>query len=199
VPRQILHQFAVAKAPNFDVLVPTTRDDDRVRVARREFDAAGPDGVVTLGHDELAFSEGVPEADGPVARRRDDLSVIRREGDAENIFGVSNERARRAAGLEIPESQSSIPGGRKSEKTVRRDDDILNEMRVPNQRFLGIAVVEVFVSQIPNEKGFIPRRRNEQIRVFGSGGKGSDPPVVSLQDATKNQMTLSRRHPSSFV
>jgi len=104
-----LDQFAVTKAPNFDVLVPTTRDDDRVCIARGEFDAARPDGVVPFGHDEFAFAEGVPQADGTVARRGDDLSVISREGDAENIFGVSDEGARGGAGMKIPESQSRIP------------------------------------------------------------------------------------------
>lgn len=37
----------------------------------------------------LAHSQGVPQFDSLVSRSRDNLSVVSREGDAENIVGVS--------------------------------------------------------------------------------------------------------------
>ena len=41
----------------------------------------------------LALSKSVPQLDGLVAGSRDDLSVVSREGDRENVLGVGNELA----------------------------------------------------------------------------------------------------------
>jgi len=106
---QILDQLAVSQAPDLNKFVPSARDDDGVVVAGREFDAAGPEGVVPLGDGELALSEGVPQADGSVPRGRNDLSVVGGESDAEDLFGVALEAASGGSGLEIPQAEVVVP------------------------------------------------------------------------------------------
>jgi hypothetical protein len=54
--------------------------------------------VALLGDCVLAVSKGVPELDRSVSRSRDDLPVVRREGNGENVVGVSNETAGSDAG-----------------------------------------------------------------------------------------------------
>ena len=58
-----------------DILVPTARNDDGVRVVRREPDAGHPVGVAFLLDGVLALGKGVPELDGPVTGARDDLKM----------------------------------------------------------------------------------------------------------------------------
>jgi hypothetical protein len=47
---------------------------------------------------ELAVAESIPELDGAVARSRDDLTVVGREGDGEDIVGVADKRTGGCAG-----------------------------------------------------------------------------------------------------
>ena len=51
---------------------------------------------------ELAFSQGVPELDGPVSRTRDDLSVVGREGDGQDVGSVTNESSSGETSVEVP-------------------------------------------------------------------------------------------------
>jgi len=152
---QILDQLAVSQAPDLNKLVPSTRDDDRVAAAGREFDAAGPEAVVALGDGEFALSEGVPQADGSVSGGRNDLSVVGGEGDAEDLFGVALETAGGGAGLKVPQTETVVPRSGESKKSIRRDDHVLHEVRVTAQRFARITVVSVFVSQIPDKNSFV--------------------------------------------
>lgn len=76
-----------------DKLVPTSGDDDRVLGVRAEANAGNPLGVTLIGDCELAVSQGVPELDGPVAGAGNDLAVVGREGDGQNIVGVADEAA----------------------------------------------------------------------------------------------------------
>jgi len=191
---QILDQLAVSQAPDLNKFVPSARDDDGVVVAGREFDAAGPKGVVSLRDCELALSEGVPQADGSVSRGRDDLSVIGGEGDAEDFFGMALEAASGSSGLEIPQAEAVIPRSRESEESIGRDDDILNEVSMTNQRFARISVVSVFVSQVPNDKSLISCSGDQKIRVFGGGCDGSHPTSVSSQDTSKVENLGVRSH-----
>lgn len=155
VTSQILDQLAVSQAPDLDLFVPSTRHNDGVGVARREFDARRPEGVVLLGDGEFALSKGVPKTDGAVSRGRDDLTVVGREGNREDFFGVALETTSCGSGLEIPQTESVIPRGREGEQSVRGDNNILNEVRVSGQGFTRISVVSLFVSQIPNENASV--------------------------------------------
>lgn len=66
--------------------------------------------MTLLSDGELAVAESVPELDGSVARSRDNLSVVCREGNRENIIGVANESTGGGTGGELPETEGLVPG-----------------------------------------------------------------------------------------
>ncbi len=71
---------------------------------------------------ELAVAEGIPQLDGAVARARDDLTVVGREGHGEDIVSVADEGTGSCAGREFPETEGLVPGGGESVGTVGGDD-----------------------------------------------------------------------------
>ena len=68
-----------------DELVPTSGDDDRVLRVRGESHAGDPLSVALVSDGVLAVAEGVPELDGAVTGAGDDLAVVGREADAQNV------------------------------------------------------------------------------------------------------------------
>ena len=109
-------------ATNLDELVPASGDDDGVLGVGGEADAGDPVGVALVGDGVLAVTEGVPQLDGAVAGSGDDLAVVGREGDGQNIVGVADKAAGGLAGRELPQAESLVPGGGKGVGTVRGDD-----------------------------------------------------------------------------
>jgi hypothetical protein len=109
-------------ATNLDELVPASGDDDGVLGVGGEADAGDPVGVALVGDGVLAVTEGVPQLDGAVAGSRDDLAVVGREGDGQNIVGVADKAAGGLAGRELPQAESLVPGRGKGVGTVRGDD-----------------------------------------------------------------------------
>lgn len=100
--------------------------------------------MTTLSDVELALSKSVPQLDGLVARTRDDLSVVSRERDREDIVGVADEATGGSTSVQIPKTDSLIPRSRQSELTIRRDGKILDKMVVTEKRLAGNAIV-VFI------------------------------------------------------
>lgn len=78
--------------------------------------------MALLSDGELAVTKGVPELDGSVAGAGDNLAVVGREGDGENIAGVAAEDTGGVASRKFPQAQSLVPRGRQSIGTVRRDN-----------------------------------------------------------------------------
>jgi len=191
---QVLNQLAVSQAPNLDLFVPSTRHNNRVGVAGREFDTAGPESVVLLGDGEFALTKSVPQTDGTVSRSRNDLTVVGRESDAEDFFGVSLEAAGCGSGLEIPQTEGVVPRSGQSKKSIGRDDNILDEVRVTGQGFARITVVSVFVSQVPNEERSISGSSDEEIGIFGSRRDRGDPSVVGPHDASEGESFVYASH-----
>ena len=58
----------------------------------------------------FALSQSIPEFDSLVARTRDDLPVISTEADGQDIGGVADEATGRGAGVQIPKTESVVPG-----------------------------------------------------------------------------------------
>jgi hypothetical protein len=89
VADEVRSQAAVSEVPDLDELVPSTRNNHWVAGVGREAHAANPllvrafafavDGV-------LALTESVPQLERLVARARDDLTVVGREGNAHDIL-----------------------------------------------------------------------------------------------------------------
>lgn len=110
------------RVAHLDELVPSGRDDDRVLGVRAEADAGDPVLVTLLGDRELAVTKSVPQLDGAVAGSRNDLSVVGRERDRQNIVGVSNKTAGGGSGSKLPQAEGLVPGGGESVGTIRRDN-----------------------------------------------------------------------------
>jgi len=100
---------ARAELPDLHELVPSTADNNGVLGVRAESHARNPVLVSLLGDGELAVTEGVPELDCAVARSRNDLSVVGRERDRENIVGMSDKSAGGGASGELPEAEGLVP------------------------------------------------------------------------------------------
>lgn len=111
-------QLAGVELPNLDELVPARGDNDGVLGVGREADAGNPLGVALVGDGVLAVTEGVPQLDGAVTRTGDDLAVVGREGDRQNVVGVADEAAGGGAGGKLPEAESLVPRGGEGVGTV---------------------------------------------------------------------------------
>jgi len=127
--------------PNLDQLIPTRADNDRVLRIWAESDTRNPFRVTLLSDGELAVSESVPELDGAVSRSRDDLSVVCRKGDGENVVAVTNESAGGGTGGKLPEAKSLIPRGRESVGTIRGDHAVRDNVGVTVKGSLWISVL----------------------------------------------------------
>jgi hypothetical protein len=138
-------KLQLGEVPDLDELVPTTRDDQGVGRVGREADARNPFTVAVFGDVVLAFTKSVPQLDGLVTRARNDLTVIGRERDRENIVGVANETTGGGSVVEIPKTESVIPRGGQGELTVRRDCEIFYKVRVTNKGLTRDTVVD-FIS-----------------------------------------------------
>ena len=79
---------------------------------------------------ELALSERVPELDGSVSGSRNDLSVVGRERDREDVGGVSDESSGGESRVEVPKSEGVVPRRRESELAVGRDHNVRDEVVV---------------------------------------------------------------------
>lgn len=74
--------------------------------------------MALVGDGELAVTKGIPQLDGTITGTRDDLAVVGREGDGQNVIGVANEAAGGGASGELPEPESLVPRGGQSVSTV---------------------------------------------------------------------------------
>ena len=114
-----------------------------------------PLGVALLLDVELALAKGVPQLNGAIPGTRDDLPVVRAEGDGEDIAGVADESAGGETGVQIPETESVVPGRREGELAVGGDDNIRNEVVVAVENSLGVAVRVLIAGQLPDDDGLI--------------------------------------------
>ena len=65
--------------------------------------------MTLLSDSELAVSQSVPELDCSIAGSGDNLSVVGREGDGQNIVGVANKASGGGTGGKLPETQGLVP------------------------------------------------------------------------------------------
>lgn len=176
---------------DLDELVPAGGDNDRVLGVGAEADARSPLGVALLGDGVLAVTESVPELDGSIARTGDDLAVVGREADGEDVVGVADESSSGSTAGELPETQSLVPRGRQSVGTVRGDDlvptisRVLNyicppkchrvrrgtgwtytvgdDVRVAVEGSLGVTVLALIASEVPDDQGLVSGGRQEHV------------------------------------
>ncbi len=121
-------ELALVEVPDLNEAIPTGRHDQGSVKVGREADAGDPLLVAILSDGELALTEGVPQVNGAITRAGDDLSVVGRESDGENVLGVTNESSSGQTSVEVPQAESAVPGAGQGILTIRGDGDVLNEV-----------------------------------------------------------------------
>ena len=74
--------------------------------------------MALVGDGVLAVTEGVPELDRPVTGSGNDLSVVGRERDGEDVVGVADESSGGDTSGEFPQTESLVPRRRKGVCTI---------------------------------------------------------------------------------
>ena len=62
-----------------------------------------------VGNGEFAVAQSVPELDSTIPGARDNLAIVRGEGDGEDIVGVADEAAGCHTSSELPQSKCFVP------------------------------------------------------------------------------------------
>jgi hypothetical protein len=178
----------MARSTDLDKLVPTSGNDDGVLGVGAEANARSPLGVALIGDGVLAVTEGVPELDGSVTRTGNNLAVVGREADREDVVGVADESSSGGTSSKLPETQSLVPRGRQSVGTVRRDNTVGDDVRVAVERSLGVAVLGLIAGEVPDDQGLVSGSRQEHVGVLHGGSQASDPAIVALEGSLQDQL-----------
>lgn len=109
VADEVALELAVGEIPNLDLVVPSRGDNDRLLSVGGEADARDPLGVALLLDDELALGKDVPKADRFIARSGDNLTVISRESNRENVLLVTDEAASALTRAQVPKAEGAVP------------------------------------------------------------------------------------------
>jgi len=104
-----VHEGHDGVIPDLDGLIPRGGDNDWLLDIVEVSNAGNPVGMRVLVNGEFADSVDVPNLDGFIDGSRGDLSVIWGESNREDIFGVTNKSLVGLGGLEVPESDGTIP------------------------------------------------------------------------------------------
>jgi hypothetical protein len=175
-----------------DELVPARGDNDGVLRVGAEADARNPLGVALLGDGVLAVTKGVPQLDGAIARTGDDLSVVGREGDGENVVVVADESSGGGASGKLPEAESLVPRGGQGVGTVGGDDlyrtnshqrslshkssysnfeartyTVGDDVRVTSERSLGVTVLGLIAGEVPDDQALVSAAREKHVGARG--------------------------------
>jgi hypothetical protein len=146
VANKVGTELHLGKIPDLNNLIPTTGNDERVGRVGRETNAGNPFRVTVFGDVELALTKSVPHLDGLVTRTGDNLTVIGREGNGQDVVGVANETTGGVTGVQIPETESLIPRSGQGELTIGGNGNIFNKVGVTDKRLTGDTVVQ-FISR----------------------------------------------------
>lgn len=179
-------EFAVGKIPDFNEAVPANRDNVGVGSVGREADAGNPLSVSLVLDGVFALSQSVPETDGFVARTRNNLTVVSREGNRQDVVSVTNETTGSNTSVQVPQTESVIPRTRKSELTVRGDNNVRNEVVVTLETTFGDTIVGLVSGEAPVDERFVTRSRQDHVWGFSRGGDLGDPTSVSFKSAAES-------------
>jgi hypothetical protein len=136
---------------------------------------------------ELAVTNGVPDLDGAVTASRNNLSVVGRERDRQNVTGVANESLESGSVVKVPQTECLIPRSRDSKITILRDGNVLDNVGVSMERSLGNTVRGLVSGQVPDDQGLITGSGNENVGVASRGSKGSDPTAVAFKGSSEDE------------
>ena len=128
-----------------------------------EPDTADPLGVALVGDGKLAVAESVPELDGAVAGAGDNLAVVGRERDGEDVVGVPDEATGGLARAQLPEAESLVPGGGQSVGAVGGDDAVADDVGVAVEAALRVPVGSVVTGQVPDDEALVTGTREKHV------------------------------------
>jgi hypothetical protein len=181
-------ETAGSELPNLDKLVPASGDDDGVLGVGAEAHARNPLGVALVGDGVLAVTQGVPELDGTVTRTGDNLAVVGGERDGKDVVVVADESAGSGTAGELPETERLVPRGGESVGTVRGDHTVRDDVRVTLEAALGVTVGLLVAGKVPDDQGLVATAREQHVGVLQRGSQGSNPAIVTLEGAAKDQL-----------
>lgn len=107
--------------------------------------------VTIVNNVELALSKGVPELDRSVSRSRNDLSVVGRERDRQDITSVTDKLSGGQTRVQVPKTKSLVPRGRQSELSIGRNGNVGYKVVVTVQDLLGETEVVVISGELPDD------------------------------------------------
>ena len=106
----------------------------------------------------FAFTKSVPELDCPVAGARNDLTIIGREADGEDIGGVADKATGGVASVEVPQAQRVVPRGGEGELTIRGNDDVGYEVVVAVEDALGVTILILVAGELPDDDRLVYKK-----------------------------------------
>lgn len=110
VTNEVGAELAVVEVEDLDNLIPSSRDNQGVGGVGGECHSGDPLSMgITVRDGVLALTESVPQLDGAVTGSRDDLTVVRGEGNGENVLAVTDESAGGLSRVQVPKTKSVVP------------------------------------------------------------------------------------------
>jgi len=95
VSNEVVSELAVSQGPNLDKTIPSTGYNKWYLYRRAETNAGYPfrmsSSILVLADGVLALSKSVPKLDRLITTSRNDLTVVNRESNRQNILGVIHE------------------------------------------------------------------------------------------------------------
>ena len=104
-----VHERHDGVIPDLDGLIPRGGNNNRLLDIVEVSNAGNPVSMWVLVNGEFANSVDVPNLDGFIDGSGGDLSVVWGESNGENVLGVTDKGLVGLGGLEVPESDGSIP------------------------------------------------------------------------------------------
>merc|ERR1739848_371669 len=132
---------AVGQVPDLDIFIPAARHNDGVLVVGGEPNARNPFSVTLLLDGVFALSQSIPQLDGLVSGSTDNLPVIGRKSNAQNIVAVIFKTPGGTSSGQIPQSQVLVPRSGQGKVSIRREDNIRNKVSVSMETLLGDSIV----------------------------------------------------------
>jgi hypothetical protein len=199
VSDEVVAELAVGQIPNLDKTVPSAGYNEWYLYRRAETYAGYPFAVsVSISHGVdgvLALSKGVPKLDGLISGSTDNLTVVNRESNREDILGVTYETTSGLSGVDLPETEGSVPRSGKSKLSVRGDDNIGYEVVVSAKSTTGVSVRVALsflgrgggVGECPYHDGLITGRGEDKVGVLGGGSDGGYPVSMAGKGSAENK------------
>lgn len=103
----------------------------------------------------LAFAQCIPKLDCLVTRTGDNLPVVSTEADGKDIGRVANEATGCETSVQIPQTESMVPGRGERELAVGGYYNVGDKVIVPMKNAFGVTVGVIIPCQCPNNDSFV--------------------------------------------